>query len=260
MKFIQQMLQQYPEFTRLSEAVKAGELPAAVTGVSGIHKCCLINTLCTQFKKRALILAADEAEAQRFYEDLYAMGRKPVLYPIRDFSLRDTTGVSHEYERLRLEALTKLQNGSADCVIACIDAALQYTISPDNLSSRLFPVSAGMEMKIDDLLSALIKCGYTREDQIEGPGSSAAGEGLWTSFPQRPSPSVRVEFWGDEIDSVPYFNTDTQRRTESVATVTLAPCVEVILDRPDLLAGRIGKLQSSLRGKKRAESKGRTFL
>ncbi len=53
MKFIQQMLQQYPEFTRLSEAVKAGELPAAVTGVSGIHKCCLINTLCTQFKKKS---------------------------------------------------------------------------------------------------------------------------------------------------------------------------------------------------------------
>ena len=133
------------------------------------------------------------------------MGRKPVLYPIRDFSLRDTTGVSHEYERLRLEALTKLQNGSADCVIACIDAALQYTISPDNLSSRLFPVSAGMEMKIDDLLSALIKCGYTREDQIEGPGSSAAGGrdcGLLSPSDQFP---VRVEFWGDEIDSVSYF-------------------------------------------------------
>lgn len=255
MKFIQQMLQQYPEFTRLSEAVKAGELPAAVTGVSGIHKCCLINTLCTQFKKRALILAADEAEAQRFYEDLYAMGRKPVLYPIRDFSLRDTTGVSHEYERLRLEALTKLQNGSADCVIACIDAALQYTISPDNLSSRLFPVSAGMEMKIDDLLSALIKCGYTREDQIEGPGQFSRRGGIVDFFSPSDQFPVRVEFWGDEIDSVSYFNTDTQRRTESVATVTLAPCVEVILDRPDLLAGRIGKLQSSLRGKNAPKAK-----
>lgn len=64
-----------------------------------------------------------------------------------------------------------------------------------------------------------------------------------------------MEFWGDEIDSVSYFNTDTQRRTESVATVTLAPCVEVILDRPDLLAGRIGKLQSSLRGKNAPKAK-----
>ncbi len=116
-------------------------------------------------------------------KDLYAMGRKPVLYPIRDFSLRDTTGVSHEYERLRLEALTKLQNGSADCVIACIDAALQYTISPDNLSSRLFPVSAGMEMKIDDLLSALIKCGYTREDQIEARAVQPPGRDCGLLFP-----------------------------------------------------------------------------
>ena len=118
------------------------------------------------------------------------MGRKPVLYPIRDFSLRDTTGVSHEYERLRLEALTKLQNGSADCVIACIDAALQYTISPDNLSSRLFPVSAGMEMKIDDLLSALIKCGYTREDQIEGCLLYTSRCVYETGFPQRPRHSM----------------------------------------------------------------------
>ena len=54
------------------------------------------------------------------------MGTPAAFYPLRDFSLRDTGGSSHEYERQRIEALTLLQNGGARCIVTTIDAALQY--------------------------------------------------------------------------------------------------------------------------------------
>ncbi len=254
-QFLSQALSRYPEYARLEQAVKKGALPGAVAGVSSIHKCLLICQLCKITGKKALVLAADEAEAQRFSEDLFSLGKKPVLFPIRDFSLRDTAGVSHEYERLRLEALSKLQNGSSDCVIACIDAALQYTISPEELSQRLFTLNAGMEMDIEGLLNALLKCGYTREDQIEGTGQFSHRGGIVDFFSPSSQAPVRVEFWGDEIDSISYFDPETQRRTEKVETVTLAPCVEVIADSPAALAAKIQKLAGSLRGKHAPKAK-----
>ena len=255
MKLIRNALEHWQDYNRLEQAVTQGTVPAAVTGLSGIHKCCVIASLCQTTKRQALILAADEAEAQRFQEDLFSLGLHPVTYPLRDFNFRDTTGVSHEYERLRLEALSKLQNGDCDCIIACMDAALQFTMGPTELKDKLFPVETGAEMKIDTLLEALVNCGYTREDQIEGPGQFSRRGGIVDFFSPSDSSPVRVEFWGDEIDSLSYFDLESQRRTEPVPAVTLAPCVEVIPAHPPVLAQKIEKLASSLRGKSAPRAK-----
>ncbi len=255
MKFIKRALEHWDEYAQLQRAVNRNALPAAVTGLSGIHKCCVIASLCRETGRKALVLAADEAEAQRFSEDLAALGMRPVLYPLRDLSFRDAAGVSHEYERLRLEALSRVLDGTCDCVIACMDAALQYTMGPKELSARLFRLGSGMEMKQDDLLAALVKCGYTKEEQTEGPGQFSRRGGIVDFFSPGGANPVRVEFWGDEIDSISYFDTSSQRRTESLDTVTLAPCVEVIPDDPAALAGKIEKLASTLRGKTAPKAK-----
>ena len=255
MKVIINALRHAPEYAGLRSAMADGRLPGAVTGLSGIHKCCAIAALCEETGKNALVLAADEAEAQRFFEDLSALGRRPVLYPMRDMTLRDAAGTSHEYERLRLEALSKLLTGSVDCVVACMDAALQYTIGPQELSDRLTSLEAGMSLEIDALLSALVRCGYQREEQLEGPGQFSHRGGIVDFYsPSAPGP-VRVEFWGDEIDSISYFDLSSQRRTEALDSVTLAPCVEVLPKDSVALAGKIEKLAATLRGKTAPKAK-----
>lgn len=255
MKVILNALRHAPEYAGLRAAVQNGRLPGAVTGLSGIHKCCVISALCEETGKNALVLAADEAEAQRFSEDLSSLGRRPVLYPMRDMALRDTAGTSHEYERLRLEALSKLLTGSADCVIACMDAALQYTIGPKELSDRLSRLETGEQLSIETLLSDLVRCGYQREEQLEGPGQFSRRGGIVDFYsPSAPAP-VRVEFWGDEIDSISYFDISSQRRTEALDAVTLAPCVEVVPKDPAALAGKIEKLAGTLRGKAAPKAK-----
>lgn len=255
MKAIQSALERWPDYARLEQALEKGAVPMVATGLSGVHKCCVLAALCQKTGRRALVLAADEAEAQRFSEDLTALGMHPASYPLRDFNFRDTTGTSHEYERLRLEALSKLQSGNCDCIVACLDAALQYTMGPKELEKRLFPVEAGAQMEIDQLLAALVNCGYTREDQIEGPGQFSHRGGIVDFFSPNDTAPVRVEFWGDEIDSLSYFDTENQRRTDPVDKVTLAPCVEVIPEKPSALAQKIEKLASSLRGKTAPKAK-----
>ena len=255
MKMIRGALKRWKDYGRLEQAVKEGAVPGAVTGLAGIHKCCLIASLCRETGRRGLVLAADEAEAQRFLEDLTSLGMAPVYYPLRDFNFRDRAVTSHEYERLRLEALSKLQEGLCDCVIACMDAALQYTISPQELKKRMFSLQAGDQLEIDGLLAALVNCGYTREDQIEAPGQFSHRGGIVDFFSPGSDAPVRVEFWGDEVDSLSNFDIASQRRTEAIPQVTLAPCVEVIPSKPEFLAQRIEKLASSLRGKTAPKAK-----
>ncbi len=250
MKFIEQALGKSPEYNTLRKAVQAGALPGAVTGLSGIHKCAAIAALCHGTGRAALVIAGDEAEAQRFGQDLAALGMRPVQVPLRDFNFRDTAGASHEYEQQRIQALTRLQNGEADCVIACIDAALQYTLGPEELSARLSAIEAGMALKPEELLAALVNCGYTREDQIEGPGQFSHRGGIVDFFSPSAREPVRVEFWGDEVDSVSFFDPATQRRTDPAGRVSLAPCVEVLPRNTAALAKKIEKLAASLRGKR----------
>ena len=137
-----------------------------------------------------------------------------------------------------------------------MDAALQYTLSPQELSARMFQVEAGQELKIEELLAALVRCGYVREDQIEGPRPvQPPGRHRGLLLPPGARAPVRVEFWGDEVDSVSCFDLDSQRRTDPVDAVTLAPCVEVIPEDVEKLAQKIEKLAASLRGKRAPKAK-----
>lgn len=106
MNFLTDALRRVPEYRALENAVKRGKTPAAVTGVASVHKANIVHALLAETGRPGLLLAGDEAEAARLVEDLDAMGTPAVFYPLRDFSLRDTEGSSHEYERQTLRRTT----------------------------------------------------------------------------------------------------------------------------------------------------------
>lgn len=255
MKFIKNALSKINEYKELSSALKNDKTPAVCVNVSGIHKCAITTSLIEESGKKALFIAADEAEVHRLSEDFTAMGIKAAVYPLRDFSLRDTAGASHEYERERLKALTLLQNGGCECIITCIDSALQYTIPPLELKKRMITISSGDEKKPDEIVASLVKCGYVREDKIEGFGQFSHRGGIIDFYSPGSESPVRIEFWGDEIDSLAYFDIDSQRRTEHLKSFVISPCTEVIPENPDVCARKIEKLAASIRGKLAAKAK-----
>ena len=166
MNFLNDALGRVPEYRAIENAVRQRKTPVAVTGLASIHKANILHTLLSAMSKKALFIAGDEAEATRMLEDLNAMGVTSAFYPLRDFSLRDTEGSSHEYERQRIEALTLLQTGQCTCIVTTIDAALQYVLPPKKLKERTVKLSAGQEISVDEIVRALVRCGYVRADQI----------------------------------------------------------------------------------------------
>ena len=255
MKFLHTIMGKLPEFQELETAVKAGALPAAVTGLSAIHKANFIASLCVRQKRRAFVLAGDESEAQRLCADLSAMGLRPLFYPYRDFSLRDTEGASHEYERQRLQVLALMAAGEYDAVVACPDAALQYTLPPEELKRRALTLTPGQQISMEQAEAALAACGYERAVQIDGSGQFSQRGGILDVFPPDAPQPARVEFWGDEIDTISYFDVETQRRTEPAEQLVLAPAVEALVDDPAALAKKIRKTAAALRGKTAPKAK-----
>lgn len=255
MNFLKAGMHKLPEYMQLRQAVESNALPAVATGLSGIHKATIINALVQDTNKTALLLAADEAEAQRICQDLTSMGLRSFIYPTRDFTFRNVESASREYEHQRIQVLSRILKHDCDVVVACMDAALQYTIPPNELEGRMIELKKGQTVSLEQVVQSLVRCGYVRAEQIDGTGQFAVRGGILDFFtPDAPYP-VRIEFWGDEIDTIGLFDLESQRRTETVDSVMLAPSVEVLVDNPSELADKIEKHASSLRGKTAPKAK-----
>ena len=255
MNFLKAGMHKLPEYMQLRQAVESNALPAVATGLSGIHKATIINALVQDTNKTALLLAADEAEAQRICQDLTSMGLRSFIYPTRDFTFRNVESASREYEHQRIQVLSRILKHDCDVVVACMDAALQYTIPPNELEGRMIELKKGQTVSLEQVVQSLVRCGYVRAEQIDGTGQFAVRGGILDFFtPDAPYP-VRIEFWGDEIDTIGLFDLESQRRTETVDAIMLAPSVEVLVDNPSDLADKIEKHASSLRGKTAPKAK-----
>lgn len=255
MKFLDGVLRGVEEYRELSRSIGLGRMPAMATGLSGIHKAHLIHSLCTEKNCGALVIASDEAEAQKLCSDLATMGTDSVFYPSRDYTFREVEGVSREFEHQRIAALYALQSGKSKVIVACVDAVMQYTIPPQKLKDTTVEIKEGTEVSLEKIIAALTADGYVRVEQVEGTGQFAVRGGILDFFMPSSSQPCRVEFWGDEIDTVSAFEIDTQRRTEKLDGFVITPSCEILVDDIDGLVQKINKKASSLRGKTAAQAK-----
>ena len=224
------------EFRSLVNAIHKKRVPAGVTGLAYIHKAHVISSLCTGFGRRALVIVPDEAQASRMVSDLANFGIRAFLYPARDFSYHIEETVSREYEHRRLKVLDTMITGEYDAVVASAESSLQLTPPPAVLMSGSVTVSPGDEFTVEQITDTLVRGGYTFCEQIDGPGQFAVRGGILDFFPPYSQYPCRIEFWGDTIDSVFYFDLDTQRRTEMPDSVRITPAKEVLVTDEQLVA------------------------
>lgn len=238
-----------PAYRSLCEDVTGGRTPVQLVGLAHIHKALFAAGMIRTLKRRAVMLTGDEAECARLAEDLQSFGLRVLTLPARELSLRQMESASREYEQMRLGTLAAMAENNYDCVVACVDAAIQYTMPPDVLLERTLEIAAGAQLPVEDLPAALTAAGYERCAQIEGPGQFAVRGGIVDVYPAScPSP-VRMELWGDTVDTLGYFDLITQRRTESLDGVAIPPAAEIMYDDPAALAQTIGELAAAQRGK-----------
>ena len=238
-----------PVYRSVCEDLGARRTPIQLVGLAHIHKALFVAGLCRAQKKRSVVLVGDEAEANRLTEDLQALGLRTAFLPARELSLRQVEAAGREYEQMRLGVLAAMAEGGYDCVVACADAAIQYTIPPDTLLERTIELINGAPLPVSDLPAALSAAGYERCAQIEGPGQFAVRGGIVDVYPAACPAPIRLELWGDTIDTLSYFDLLTQRRTDSLDAAAIPPAAEIMYDDPVELAAEIEALATAQRGK-----------
>ena len=238
-----------PAYGALCANLKSGNLPMQLTGLGHIHKAMMTQLICRTTNRPVLLLTADEAEATRFCEDLTALGERALLLPSRDVTLHRVESASREYEQQRLGVLAKMAAREYDVVVACADAAMQYTVPLDVLERRTLFLAAGMDIESAKLPAMLISAGYERCDQIEGPGQFSCRGGIIDVYAANCDAPVRIELWGDTVDTISEFDILTQRRTAPLEQVSIPPAAEIMYDDADELADRLQTLADGLNGK-----------
>lgn len=247
MKLLPDIFKNLSEYKRISSAIEKGRLPLSASGLSLVHKAMLIAALSKDSGRPALVITADEGEAVRLSEDLAAVGLRAFIYPYRDLTLRSIAVKSREYEHIRIGTLTKMLESDYDVVLASVSAAAQYTLPPALLYERCFEIKPGDLFTTEELVEKLINAGYTRAEQVDGAGQFALRGGILDLFPPHAELPVRIEFWGDEIDSMAEFEVESQRRRDRVESIEISPAAEVLYGSYDELAERIEGLIRSKR-------------
>ena len=171
-----------------------------------------------------LVVFSNEEKAKKAYEEYLLFGEETYLYPARDllFYYADIKGKTLTNRRMEvLRAIAEKKKEEPVTVITTMDAFLDGIISPDEIQ-----ITGEDTVDLTKLEQDLTALGYERESQIEAPGQFAVRGGIIDVFPLAEEMPVRIELWGDEIDSIRMFDVKSQRSIENISEITIYPASE----------------------------------
>ena len=246
MQLLTQVLRELPEVRKLLAAIEEGGCPAAFSGLSPVLRAYIAAAVRRETGRSVVLLCADETEGERLSRDLRALtGEEVRLVAAREFTFHHAAVVSRQYEHRRLAAFHALLEGKSPLTVVTVEALLQRTLPPEALRRASRTIRLGESYDLNELAEALSAAGYTRGQQVEGVGQFALRGGILDFFSPAQERPVRVEFFGDEADSMGYFDVNTQRRTENCEETCFLPAAEVL---PQLSPGGAEGLKERLTG------------
>ena len=255
MKQLLTALRQLEEYRALLGAVDGGGCPAAVSGLSPVHRAYVAAGLKEDSGRPLVMLCADEGECSRMAADLRGLtGQEPAVLTAREFTFHQAAAASRPWEHQRLALFQDLLDEKCPILVTTVEALLQRTMPPEYLRQSSRTLRIGERHDLEELTKILVAAGYRRCQQVEGVGQFALRGGILDFFSPAQRHPVRVEFFGDEVDSMGLFDVNTQRRTENRTEVRILPAAEVLPQQAEGgvqgLADRLEKLMANIRRRK----------
>jgi len=226
----------------------------AVTGLSGSARAFLFSRVVTDLEKTCLFVLPTAKEARRFYREmqfflpeLFAQGepeaRRLYDFPIYDISPLKGLSPHPDVVARRLQALYALTSVRGSVVVTSTEACLFRLLPKEALVDSLEPMEAGEEVDREALLRKLEAYGYQRTTLVEEKGDYSVRGGVIDLFPPLYSNPVRLEFWGDTLDSIRHFDPLGQRSLTSLKEFVLLPANEILMGEENIRRARsMGRL------------------
>ena len=231
MKFLVQELANNKKFAEIVENVKEKISPIAISGLSDVSKANVISAILESTKRKVCVVTYNEIQAKKLVKDLKYFFKQVYFFPKREIAPYDYIAESKDlpYERIAILNKMVLQEKSKEplIIVTTIEAVMQKMISKEELYENIVDFKVGQSYSIEELKQTFVKLGYERSNLIEGQGQFSIRGGI-VDVGLSDKVGVRIEFWGDEVDSIRYFKIDSQRSTEMIQNITIFPAHEFI--------------------------------
>jgi transcription-repair coupling factor (superfamily II helicase) len=212
----------------------AAERRVEITGASVEARALLLATLQETMRRRIAVIMPGDAATDDFEAALRLFHKDPEcvsVYPSPSLSPYQDLGPSLGVVREEVRALGRIVEGGTDVLIVPARALFQRLPPPDAFRRRVLQLEQGLELEMHELLRKLVENGFVRTDLVGEAGEFAFRGGILDLFPATTAKPVRIELFGDTIDSLRWFDVETQRSEEPSGPVTILPMLQFALDR-----------------------------
>ena len=218
-----------PKFCEYIKKIENQKSPIVISGLTDVGMSQMISATKEFIKRPICVITYNEIQARKIVDDLSYFTDKVIYLPKKEIVTYDYVAESKDLPYQRIEALNKIQEMKSGIVVTTAEAAIQKMISSKTLYKNTLKFKIGDEYKLEDVKQKLIDLGYVRYDLIDGRGQFSVRGGI-VDISVTEKTGIRIEFWGDEVDSIRYFNIISQRSTENIEKAIIYPAHEYLLE------------------------------
>lgn len=230
MNLINKELGQSKKFNDFLERLKNSNSPIEISGLTAVSEVSIISTMLELLKRPILYITYNEVEAKKLLDDCKYFTDNVYFLPAKEIITYDYIAESKNMPYERIDILNKIYQNQTCIIITTIEATKQKIISKESLFKDIIKLKIGDIVKIEDLKQNLINLGYLRCDLIDGRGKFSIRGGI-IDVAINENIGIRIELWGDEVDSIRYFNIISQRSFDKLENILVFPAHEYILEK-----------------------------
>ncbi|HEX6593213.1 MAG TPA: transcription-repair coupling factor [Bacillota bacterium] len=247
MKGIKEYLQSKEDIQTIITGISTGMKEQLVAGLSGSARSLLVSIINESMEKPILLVTYQLSQAQQLYDDLLTfIGEEHVfLYPVNELIASEIAVASPELRQERIDALTKWSRKESGILVAPVAAIKRMLPPPSYWQKYQLRFKTGEVIELKKSLQLLVEMGYENVSMVTSPGEFSRRGGIIDLYPITAQHPVRIELFDDEIDSIRYFNAETQRSLEKIEEQIVGPATELLLTEGDMISGA-QRLESAL--------------
>ena len=204
-----------------------------IKGLNDTGFCHYINEVFENNNKNIIVLTPTLFEANRLLNILSSYTDKALLFPMDDFLTSMAVAISPDLEITRLETINSLLNNEKHILVTHLMGFLRFLPEKKLYQSKILKIKKNEEYDIKKLVENLINIGYKRDVIVSKTTDMAVRGYVIDLFPVSSVNPVRLEFFGDEVDSIRYFDPETQKSIEEIDEIEIYPASEYLLENND---------------------------
>ena len=170
-----------------------------------------------------IIAVSSETKAKQICEEYRLLDSNVYLYPAKDLLFYQADLRGKYLIKQRMEVFQALMEQQGVTVVTTFDGFMDTLIPLEEMKKRVVSVKSGDMVDFEQLKADMVRLGYDREEQIEGPGQFAVRGGIMDIYPLTEEVPIRIELWGDEVDSIRTFDVESQRSIENLKEISIYP-------------------------------------